>query len=73
MHWSFALLNSESSDRRVDTIRHCVSYLGFAERSYNLYWKRLLARLRVAQVPLNLLKLLKTLASSLPSTNVSQD
>jgi hypothetical protein len=49
------------------------TYLGFAERSYNLYWKRLLARLRVAQVPLNLLKLLKTLASSLLSTNVSQD
>ena len=47
-------------------------YLGLAERSYNLYWKRLLARLRVAQVPLNLLKLLKTLASSLLSTNVPQ-
>jgi type II restriction enzyme len=52
---------------------HKRDYLGFAERSYNLYWKRLLARLRVAQVPLNLLKLLKTLASSLLSTNVSQD
>ncbi|MFN9672662.1 MAG: hypothetical protein ACK552_08775, partial [Microcystis sp.] len=48
-------------------------YLGLAERSYNLYWKRLLARLRVAQVQGNMLKLLKTLASSLLSTNVSQD
>ena len=49
---------------------NCAVYLGFAERSYNLYWKRLLARLRVAQVQGNLLKSLKTLASSLISANV---
>ena len=47
-------------------------YLGLAERICNLYRKRLLAELRVAQVQGNLLKSLKTLAPSLSSTNVPQ-
>ena len=47
-------------------------YLGLAERICNLYRKRLLAELRVAQVQGNLLKSLKTLAPSLASTNVPQ-
>jgi hypothetical protein len=47
-------------------------YIGLAERICNLYRKRLLAELRVAQVQGNLLKSLKTLAPSLSSTNVPQ-
>ncbi|MFN9675693.1 MAG: molybdate ABC transporter permease subunit, partial [Microcystis sp.] len=57
-------------DVKLHTVPGIPDYLGLAERSYNLYWKRLLARLRVAQVQGNMLKLLKTLASSLLSTNV---
>ena len=51
--------------------RDCL--LALAERIYDLYWKTLLARLRVAQVPGNLLQLLKPLASSLLSTHVPQN